>query len=587
MLRSLHRCSIPRVISGCTGFKTTKIPPESFFSTTVPTDTHGKHLPRDHLPGSRYPNHHSADDTIGKVRLNSEASEEVTPARRQGRRRAAPKGKWKCLMCGYGAISDTNVPICPRCGLPQGFEERRKQCQSIQQCGADWKKALGILDSIEKEKKDMHAKLPKQQRAVAVSDSTPVDIVGSDGFADGIADGCDGGITDGVTDGGDGGVADGVAGVAGVAGGGGGLDAHDAYLFSAALGCLGKAGEWEKALALLESMPSRGVTPDCVCYNATMAALKFSGRYYQAVDLLFTMIRREVAPDVVAFNLAIFCAGRRHNLKAVMKLMDMMISRGLQPDHLSFSTALGSCARAGDWKAAERLMHVMGARGVAVDTSCFAALVVQCEVSGNGAKALELLATMNRRSIAPNMLIMRMAVLALCKEGRWGDAVGVMDGLTDPDSIAKLRPDPESLRAVAAACEKAEGEGSEHAELLRGLAQDEEEDALRRDSSRDAAETKKAAAAAKKKQEEKKKKNQRAVTAKQNKNKKQGGSSSPSCGDGDGAATRDSAGSEVAAAKLNRRQEDGGEKREPADIRSEGGSTNQGSQLDHGSAFEK
>ena len=46
----------------------------------------------------------------------------------------------------------------------------------------------------------------------------------------------------------------------------------DVISFSAAISACEKAAQWERALELLEEMPTRGVKPDVISFNATISA---------------------------------------------------------------------------------------------------------------------------------------------------------------------------------------------------------------------------------------------------------------------------------------------------------------------------
>eukprot|EP00965_Chrysotila_dentata_P223647 6193696-Pleurochrysis_carterae.AAC.3 len=54
------------------------------------------------------------------------------------------------------------------------------------------------------------------------------------------------------------------------------------------------AAEWQRALAYVEEMPSRGATPDLVSYNVVLSALGRAGEWERALELLQRMRRGEV-----------------------------------------------------------------------------------------------------------------------------------------------------------------------------------------------------------------------------------------------------------------------------------------------------
>ena len=88
--------------------------------------------------------------------------------------------------------------------------------------------------------------------------------------------------------------------------------------YSAAMNACGKAGQWEKALALLEEMPANGATPDLYCHS-----------------------------------IAINACGKAGDVERVMKLFTQMQERGLQPDEVGL----------GDGGRPERILDGVGRRG--------------------------------------------------------------------------------------------------------------------------------------------------------------------------------------------------------------------------------
>eukprot|EP00953_Heterococcus_sp_UTEX-ZZ885_P008966 5314-Heterococcus_DN1.PRE.8 len=67
----------------------------------------------------------------------------------------------------------------------------------------------------------------------------------------------------------------------------------------------GKAREWKRAVALLDTMRKDGLEPTTECYNAAVAACGVVGQWRGALALLARMKLDGVKPDTITFNTAI------------------------------------------------------------------------------------------------------------------------------------------------------------------------------------------------------------------------------------------------------------------------------------------
>lgn len=70
---------------------------------------------------------------------------------------------------------------------------------------------------------------------------------------------------------------------------------------------LGKAGAWERALALLDQMRAAGVRPDVVTYSSLIAACQACGGRWQAALALLNQMEAEGA-HAISFALCRPCA---------------------------------------------------------------------------------------------------------------------------------------------------------------------------------------------------------------------------------------------------------------------------------------
>ena len=85
--------------------------------------------------------------------------------------------------------------------------------------------------------------------------------------------------------------------------------------YSMAISAWGRAGEHERAFAVLEEMEARGVSPNAVSFGAAISACKPRGLWEKALALLEEATSRGLEPDVIAYSSAIgasSCSCRRY-----------------------------------------------------------------------------------------------------------------------------------------------------------------------------------------------------------------------------------------------------------------------------------
>lgn len=80
-------------------------------------------------------------------------------------------------------------------------------------------------------------------------------------------------------------------------------------------------GCWQRALFLLEDIPSRGIEPNAHTYGSAIHACVVGGERKRALALLEEMMERGVPPDSVAFNAAMAAVD---DWAAALRLMEVM-----------------------------------------------------------------------------------------------------------------------------------------------------------------------------------------------------------------------------------------------------------------------
>jgi pentatricopeptide repeat protein len=135
--------------------------------------------------------------------------------------------------------------------------------------------------------------------------------------------------------------------------------------FNTEISRLGKAGQWQHALEMLQTMQSTGVPPTRVSYNAALSALTKNAQWELGLDMFEETFRGE---DV-----------------------------GIEPDSFSYAAALSACAQTLQWERALTLFREMEAAGIEPNVFTYSSLLAACERSNQPGKAAEIFEEMQAR----------------------------------------------------------------------------------------------------------------------------------------------------------------------------------------------
>ncbi|CAN0091389.1 unnamed protein product [Hapterophycus canaliculatus] len=136
-------------------------------------------------------------------------------------------------------------------------------------------------------------------------------------------------------------------------------------MYSCCIGYMGKGGNWEGALDILDRMHVSGKKPDAFCINDGMNACKKAGKYEKALwvfeqarDVWGTQL------DSYVYNSAITVCARSNQRKKAAALLTEMLAKGLSPNVVTFSAAISAtCGHDGDWRAAMQILADARGRG--------------------------------------------------------------------------------------------------------------------------------------------------------------------------------------------------------------------------------
>jgi pentatricopeptide repeat protein len=90
-----------------------------------------------------------------------------------------------------------------------------------------------------------------------------------------------------------------------------------------------KEGQWQKALALLDQMCEKDVTPDVITYSAAISACGNGGQWQQALALLDQMREKDVTADVITYNAAISACEKGGEVSESASLLKRGMEEGL------------------------------------------------------------------------------------------------------------------------------------------------------------------------------------------------------------------------------------------------------------------
>ena len=168
----------------------------------------------------------------------------------------------------------------------------------------------------------------------------------------------------------------------------------DTISYTCAVGALGRAREWEKALAVWTTMLSEGVAPDGLALHTLLRALAGAGQWQTAVGVFEAILASD---DADVCTTPVFCA------------------------------ALEACAVGGAPSKARGYMREMGARAIAPSAACYAQLAAAHAAAADWRGALEVWKGMVHQGVQPDAATYKSVYEALEAAGATEEAKAVME----------------------------------------------------------------------------------------------------------------------------------------------------------------
>eukprot|EP00403_Amphidinium_massartii_P003067 CAMPEP_0178376722 /NCGR_PEP_ID=MMETSP0689_2-20121128/3549_1 /TAXON_ID=160604 /ORGANISM="Amphidinium massartii, Strain CS-259" /LENGTH=848 /DNA_ID=CAMNT_0019996753 /DNA_START=76 /DNA_END=2622 /DNA_ORIENTATION=+ len=181
--------------------------------------------------------------------------------------------------------------------------------------------------------------------------------------------------------------------------------APTAKTYNASIAAVAKADDdghqWERALLMVREMQSRRLRTDRPAYAATVNACSKTGAWQQAVALLAEMTSLHVRPDANCYTDVLqVCAGEGHWAVA-LELLRAAVQDGVKAEP-HFVATMQACAFAGHWQRALDCLRHMPAQQLKPTAQCYGAAMTACDAAGKWAQVLSLLSTMESSRIAPD-----------------------------------------------------------------------------------------------------------------------------------------------------------------------------------------
>lgn len=227
----------------------------------------------------------------------------------------------------------------------------------------------------------------------------------------------------------------------------------DCFTFSTAIAACGRAGQWERALSLLDEMGKQReeLRPSIFAINAAIAACARAAQWERALGLLYRMTTKTgelvgsrgfFDEDVAALR---GTTERGNEMGGAGGVGGALRDRPQAADGaaawpeagaISFNSAMEACAKAGRWQEGVALLSLMRNVNVCPDICSYASVLACLRAGGQWERALELLdkleagATSGERRrgdrVSPDLGFYGAVISTLGEAGEWERALALL-----------------------------------------------------------------------------------------------------------------------------------------------------------------
>ena len=233
-----------------------------------------------------------------------------------------------------------------------------------------------------------------------------------------------------------------------------------AFHYSTVINACGRAGDWQRAVAMIAAMRSQMVKQDTIVYNSAISACARAKYWQPALSLLDMLSGSSLPPDTLTFNSLINACGELWQL-GIHLISLMQVSQAVA-DTISYNSAMRACTHAkqwwyalnllkgmserillkdkityttalsgldDQWKLAQTLLQNMESDGVQPDCQAFTAAVAVCGRAAHWQEALSLYGQALSRKI-PGDTSMYNALITACGQGlEWEASLSLLEAL--------------------------------------------------------------------------------------------------------------------------------------------------------------
>ena len=196
---------------------------------------------------------------------------------------------------------------------------------------------------------------------------------------------------------------------------------RDTISLNAVLSACEKAGQWQMASHLLQSVALQKIEADTVSYNAVVASCE-DGKWEFALALLCDMLAASLLPDRVTYNAAISASKDASWLHAV-SLLHSMISGRSSPDEVSVGGAMTALQQGRDWHASLSLLRNMSEIQVYLSPLVYSLAISTCQLCQEHLQSAALFWQMRRKylqAVSPCLHPRQKPGLCWCWGSCWG-----------------------------------------------------------------------------------------------------------------------------------------------------------------------
>lgn len=223
----------------------------------------------------------------------------------------------------------------------------------------------------------------------------------------------------------------------------------DVVTFSAAISTFGRGTKWEYTFALLAMMEQREIKPNVVTFNAVVSACERGTQWSQTLGLFAVMWEQVVLPDLITHNAVISACEKGRQWLHALRLLSEAVSRSLQTTVVSYNASISACEKGSQWQWAAQLIDDMCQCGHVPNVISYSASMHACVRGRQWARALWLFSEMHRLGVEVNSVAHSVAISACCEGRQWRSALGLFEGMGSIGST----PDAITYTAALGACQ--------------------------------------------------------------------------------------------------------------------------------------